>query len=75
MRSVLVDEGAWAQWKHLAVPGKRDSSAKHVGLTASERAALDAVLAGPRMLEEERIPLAEAEAAVIWVFTSNSETP
>jgi hypothetical protein len=62
VRSVLMDEDAWARWKHLAVPGRRDSSVKHSSLTASERAALGAVLAGPWMLEQERIPLAEAEA-------------
>jgi hypothetical protein len=71
VRSVLMDEDAWAQWKHLAVPGRRDSSVKHIGLTASERGALDAVLAGPWMLEQERIPLAEAEAAIRAAFDSH----
>jgi hypothetical protein len=61
LRSVLMDETAWVKWKHLAVLGKRDCSVKHTGLTASERAALNGVLAGPWMLEQERIPLAEAE--------------
>jgi hypothetical protein len=68
VRSVLMDENAWVQWKYLAVPGKRDFSAKHVGLTASERAALNDVLAGPWMLEQERIPFAEAERAVMMAF-------
>jgi hypothetical protein len=75
VQSVLMDEDAWTKWKHLAVPGKRDSSVKHIGLTASERAALDGVLAGPWMLEQERIPVAEAEAAVMAAFGSNIQAP
>jgi hypothetical protein len=75
VRSALMDENAWTKWKHLAVPGKRDYSVKHTRLTASERAALDAVLAGPWMLEQERIPLAEAEAAVMAAFDSNIQAP
>jgi hypothetical protein len=68
LRSVLMDETAWVKWKHLAVPGKRDCSVQHMGLTASERAALKGVLAGPWMLEQERIPLADAERAVMTAF-------
>jgi hypothetical protein len=68
VRSLLMDEGAWHQWKHLAVPGKRDSSVKHSYLTAGERAALTAVLAGPWMLEQERIPPAEAERVIMAAF-------
>jgi hypothetical protein len=68
VRSLLMDETAWVKWKHLAVPGKRDCSVKHIGLTASERAALNGVLAGPWMLEQERIPLAEAERAAMTAF-------
>lgn len=68
VRSVLMDENAWARWRHLAISGKRDFSAKHAGLTASERAALHCVMAGPWMLEQERIPIAEAERALMTVF-------
>jgi hypothetical protein len=68
LRSVLMDEYAWVTWKHLAVRGKRDFSVKHIGLTASERAALNGVLAGPWMLEQERIPLSAAERAVTTAF-------
>lgn len=67
-RSLLMDLAAWNQWRHLAVPGKRDVSVNHTHLTAGERAALAAVLAGPWMLEQERIPQAEAEVAVVAAF-------
>jgi len=63
-----MDQAAWQQWKHLAVPGRRDSSVKHSYLNVSERAALTAVLAGPWMLEQERIPLVEAERAIAAAF-------
>jgi len=65
LRSVLMDEMSWARWRHLAVPGKRDSTAQHDHLNASERVALKAVLAGPWMLEQERIPALEAERALL----------
>ena len=68
VRSILMDQAAWQQWKHLAVPGRRDSSVKHSYLNVSERAALTAVLAGPWMLEQERIPLVEAERAIAAAF-------
>lgn len=68
MQSLLMDEAAWGRWKHLAVPGKRDSTAHHTHLTAAERAALKAVLTGPWMLEQERIPLAEADRAILAAF-------
>jgi hypothetical protein len=68
VRSILMDETAWARWRHLAVPGRRDAAAKHTSLTASERIALTAVVAGPWMLEQERIPSAEAERAVLTAF-------
>lgn len=68
VRSLLMDQDAWVRWKHLAVPGKRDCSVSHGCLTASERAAIADVLAGPWMLEQERIPPAEAERAVQLAF-------
>lgn len=71
VRSLLMNHEAWTQWKHLAVPGKRDPSVKHTCLTASEKEALSAVVAGPWMLEQERIPLAEAERAVRTVFSND----
>ena len=64
VRSVLMDECSWHQWKHLASPGRRDPSVRHDHLTDTERAALGLVLAGPWMLEQEKIPWMEAELAV-----------
>ena len=64
VRSVLMDDCSWHQWKHLASPGRRDPSVRHDDLTDVERAALRLVLAGPWMLEQEKIPWAEAEIAV-----------
>lgn len=69
LRSALMDDVAWSTWKHLALPGKRDASVRHVHLTAGERRAHDAVVAGPWMLEQERIPPADAERALHSVFT------
>ncbi len=68
VRSVLMDQTAWSQWKHLAVPGRRDPSVSHVHLNAGEHAALQAVLSGAWMLEQERIPPAEAERAIMAAF-------
>ena len=50
------------------MPGKRDTTASLSHLTANEKAALSRVLAGPWMLEQERIPVADAERAVIAAF-------
>jgi len=71
VRSLLMDEAAWRQWKHLAVPGKRDTTVSFFYLTVAEQAALSAVLAGPWMLEQERIPSQEAERAVVAAFDQN----
>jgi hypothetical protein len=68
VRSLLMDQAAWCQWNHLTVPGKRDITASLSHLTVNEKAALREVLAGPWMLEQERIPVAEAERAVIAAF-------
>ena len=68
VRSLFMDHGAWQQWKHLAVLGKLDSSTSHSYLTVGERAALAAVLEGPWMLEQERIPSADAESAIAAAF-------
>jgi hypothetical protein len=64
VRSLLMDDRAWARWKHLAVPGKRDPMARHTHLTVAERAALEAALAGPWMLEQERIPPPDTARAI-----------
>jgi hypothetical protein len=52
---------------HAAV--QRDGSARHAHLTDVEREALNAVVAGPWMLEQERIPPSEAEGAVLTAFS------
>jgi hypothetical protein len=68
VQSLLMDEIAWRTWKHLAVPGKRDGALGLSHLTESERRAMDGVVAGPWMLEQERIPVAEAERAIAGIF-------
>lgn len=68
VQSLLMDQVTWCRWKHLAIPGKRDSTATASYLTAAEKAALQEILVGPWMLEQERIPPDEAERAVIAAF-------
>ena len=69
LQSLFMDDTAWLQWKHLAVSGKRDPTARDTYLTAAERAALVAVRTGPWMLEQERIPVGVAETALRAVFS------
>jgi hypothetical protein len=69
LRSVLMDDVAWSTWKHLAIAGKRDASVRHMHLTDAERRAHDAVLAGPWMLEQERVPPVDAECALRRAFS------
>jgi hypothetical protein len=68
-RSVMMDQATWCRWKHLALPGRRDPVARHTYLTDSERKALEAIVAGPWMLEQERIPLHDAELALRAAIT------
>lgn len=68
VRSVLMDDVAWSTWKHLAVAGKRDPSVGHIHLTDGERRAREAVLGGPWMLEQERVPQVDAERALHNAF-------
>ena len=63
-----MDETAWREWKHLAVSGKRDPTARHDHLSIVERAALSEVVAGPWMLEQERIPQSTIERALAEAF-------
>ena len=65
LRSVLMDLESWERWKHLATPGRRDSSARHVHLSSSERAAMSEMLKGPLILEQERIPPGAAADAIV----------
>jgi len=64
VRSVMMDLAAWCRWKHLALPGRRDPAARHPHLTDSERQALEGIVRGPWMLEQERIPLHDAELSL-----------
>ncbi len=68
LRSVLMGIQTWRRWSELAVLGKRDATASYTHLTPEERAARDAVVAGPWMIEQERIPPAQADAAVLGAF-------
>ena len=70
LRSLFMDEVTWTRWSHLAVAGKRDATAQHDHLDASERMALKSVLAGPWMLEQERIPAFEAERFLLVTILS-----
>lgn len=75
LRSLLMDEGTWTLWRHLALPGKRDASAQHEHLDASERKALESVLAGPSMLEQERIPAVDAERELLKAILGFDSEP
>jgi hypothetical protein len=68
LRSLLMDETAWREWKHLAISGKRDPTARHDHLSKTERSALNEVLAGPWMLEQERIPQSTMERSLAEAF-------
>ena len=65
VRSALMDDVTWQRWARFVVPGKRDRTAKHHGLSESERRALELAVAGPWLLEQERIPVAEANQALV----------
>jgi hypothetical protein len=68
VRSILMDNETWKRWNRYAVPGKQDPSARFDHLTADETEALAFVMAGSRMLEQERIPLQDAEQAIRKAF-------
>jgi hypothetical protein len=63
-----MDETAWREWKHLAISGKRDPTARNDHLSNAERSALNEVLAGPWMLEQERIPQSAVERSLAKIF-------
>jgi hypothetical protein len=65
VRSALMDDVTWERWVRFVVPGKRDRTARHDGLTEAERRALEWAVAGPWLLEQERIPVAEANEALV----------
>jgi len=68
VRSILMDHETWKIWKRFAVTGRKDPGARFDHLTANETEALSAVMAGPWMLEQERIPVQEVERAIKRAF-------
>ena len=50
---------------------RREHKTRHSHLSSTERAALEAVVAGPYMLEQQRIPTADAEHALLFAFTAD----
>lgn len=70
VRSALMDFESWERWKHLALPGRRDRGARCANLTPSEREALNAVVAGPWLLEQERIPPNWAQQSLAAALSS-----
>lgn len=75
VRSVLMDAETWRTWSALVVPGKRDAGATHSHLTLDERKVLDAVVSGPSVLEQERIPSVVADAAIMRAFGGPNADP
>lgn len=68
VRSILMDNETWKRWNRYAVPGRQDPGACFDHLTADETEALAVVMAGSWMLEQERIPLLDAEQAIRKAF-------
>jgi hypothetical protein len=68
VRSILMDRETWMHWNQFTVLGKKDPGARHDFLTAEETEGLAAVISGTRMLEQERIPLQDAEKAIKKAF-------
>jgi hypothetical protein len=68
VRSILMDHDTWKLWNRFAVAGRKDPGARFDHLTANETEALSAVMAGPWMLEQERIPVQEVERAIKRAF-------
>jgi hypothetical protein len=71
IRSILMDNEAWKRWNQYAVLGRQDPGARFDHLTAGETEALVAVMAGSWMLEQERIPLQDAEQAIRKAFSES----
>jgi len=69
VRSLLMDDATWRSYEHLALSGRSDPSSSHKNLTADELAARAEVIAGPWMLEQERIPMSVVEAALGSAFS------
>lgn len=63
-KSVFMDDAAWERWKSLAIVGRRDMAARLDRLHAAEMRAAEQVIAGPWLLEQERIPPSEIALAL-----------
>ncbi len=68
VRSILMDNETWKRWNRFAASGRKDPGARYDHLTAEETEALAAVMAGSWMLEQEKIPLQDAEKAIRKAF-------
>lgn len=68
VRSMLMDSETWKCWKRFAVLGRRDSGARFDHLTEAEAEALESILVGTWMLEQERIPIPTVENAIRDAF-------
>ncbi|MBM7366968.1 DUF3322 domain-containing protein [Gordonia hydrophobica] len=65
LTSVMMEVDTFRRWENLAVDGKLIADNTELPLTDAERAALDLVVAGPHLLEQERIPWDWARAALV----------
>lgn len=65
LRSVMMDLATFHRWENLAVDGKLLGDNTDLPLTSDERALLDVVVEGPRLLEQERIPWAWARTKLV----------
>ena len=72
VRSILMDHETWKRWNRFAVLGRKDLGARYDHLTPEEREVLAAVMANSLMLEQERIPLQDAENAIKKAFAETS---
>jgi hypothetical protein len=68
VRSILMDHETWKRWNRFAVLGRKDLGARYDHLTPAEREALAVVMANSLMLEQEKIPLQDAENAIKKAF-------
>jgi hypothetical protein len=68
VRSIFMDSETWKRWNRFAVLGRKDLGSRYDHLTAVESEALAAVMAGGWLLEQERIPLQDAEEAIKKAF-------
>lgn len=73
VRRVPMDDSAFERWSRFAVPGKRDRTAHPDYLTQSERRALELVMEGPWLLEQERMPAVDAIRRYSTLYASSAD--